>query len=442
MSRNIKTLLLVLVLGLLILVGYWEDLSTKKEDNKKLEEHKLLPFQMDEIKRLTWYHGNQIDYVVELQKDQWKLMQPVQSIADQATMASIVDTLANYKFTKKFNVTKEKLEGFGLGGNAKKVKIEFGLGNHLNTVELVVGNNLSTGYSTYSRIFGENVVYVGSQYLSLVTQRSMTDVRSKDLVDINLNQIESFLLENKGYPTIKLVKEQNGFSIVEPSKLIADQIDVNSFLKAIKNIKVVGFYDKEFKYKELDRLKLLKPQYKLTIVENGKIKELDFFKMDDRIWSSSDLNKRALRLSPDVEKNLNRSVLSFQDRKIFKFQPQNIDTIKINEEINQKTNGKWIGNSVANGDLTSEKIEALIVDLSEVKTARFIDKKELQDIIKRKPDWTIVLNKSYIYADFWKGTTSIIVGSRASESLFEIPLNFFDFLKKDYKKADDDHGHN
>lgn len=371
--------------GVLLALGglaTWDEFQTKKEEQQKESENRLIELDPATVTGLVLVNRDEkvpVDISIEKQDQNWLITSPISGLADNQAVDNLLTTLKDYKFEKDVGGAEGNLATFGLDNPRRKIVIKQGD----KSTTLLVGANTPVGYSVYSWIQGSKEVKVGSQHLAVSTARTLHDMRSKAVLNVDVNKITGFKLTRPGQQMIEVTKSQDQFEITKPEVLAADQSSVRNFINDVVKSNGTEFFDKpDSKISAPFRGKLLATVE--VIMEGAPAVTLRYVSSDGkvRVWQGGDAP--VIQLGDDMKGKLEKSVSDLRDRKIFTFAGEKVSAVKLDGKSFVKKNGEWVTGDTE-GDQPAQKVRSLIVDLEFAKAQEILsaDDKSILDSTKK-----------------------------------------------------------
>src|ERR1700691_5348460 len=142
----------------------------------------------------------------------WRIVQPIETDADQSTAEGIVDQLATARIAQTESGSTDRRKAFGL--DPPQASVEFQLANG-SKHGIQIGDKDFTGESTYT--IGDNgkSVCLLTQLLAPSAIKSLEDLRDRAVLDLDSEQVVSFELKNSA-GDISASKDKNEWKFATP----------------------------------------------------------------------------------------------------------------------------------------------------------------------------------------------------------------------------------
>ena len=198
MNKNIFysiIIVAVIIIGIFIYNSFKSVSGSFGEYDLGLDEKNIAAFSIRS-------KGNTISF--ERKDSVWNIVKPIQDLADQQKVKSLISSFAETKLVAPLSSNPEKQELFGVDSTADKLSFDgktFFIGK--------VGPDFQT---TYLRQEGDNQVNIFSGMLSAALNTSVKDFRNKDIFKIEAKKVKSVELKNQS-ETFVIVQDSSHWSV-------------------------------------------------------------------------------------------------------------------------------------------------------------------------------------------------------------------------------------
>jgi hypothetical protein len=176
---------------------------------------------------------------VEPAGDKWRITRPVALAADTAEMNDLLEKLANAKVKDFVAEAPRSRETYGLE-RPVRVSVHTGKDKDRASRTLLVGRVDAEKKGLYAMRDGETSVLLLPEEIGKLVPRNVGAIRNKQLVEFERDKISRVDLESpKG--AITLVREKDRWTITAPQSLPADQVEANSLLARLAELRAQGF---------------------------------------------------------------------------------------------------------------------------------------------------------------------------------------------------------
>lgn len=244
-----RTTLILLGLAVACILGYFLlDNAQQLRQQAEAERAKLFHFQTDTIARIEIRQNRPdepeeliLERVADADPPQWQILSPIQSTALDFPISSLLVTFSRLtpEITLEGALDNPDGAAFGLDSPQQQITLIPWEGD---PYRLSIGNDNFDGSGFYARANdGEVVLIASNQKGSLLP--SLLALRDKTLLSFDSAEVDSFQVRlAEAEPEQFQIKRQgNGWQIVEPKVLPADDANVNRLLNTLARLQAVEF---------------------------------------------------------------------------------------------------------------------------------------------------------------------------------------------------------
>jgi hypothetical protein len=325
-----KTTLLVLVCAAALGAGvYYFD--WKKGDEAKPAADPSKPafsIQASDIVSFTIAHPAQSaepPFRFERRGGTWRIVQPIETDADQSAAEGIVDQLAAARVSQTESGSADRRKAFGL--DPPQTSVEFQLANGSKHT-ILIGDKDFTGDSAYTVVDNGQSVSLLPQLLATSAMKSLDDLRDRSVLHMDTEQVASFELKNSSGDLVAS-KDKDQWKFQTPAGSIAGKDAVDLLLQAIAGAKMVSVASET--PDSLARYGLTAPAITFT-VSSGKATSstLVVGKKDGTAYFARDLSRPTIfRIDGDIEKKLSANFADLRDKQVLHLDATDIQRIEI-----------------------------------------------------------------------------------------------------------------
>jgi hypothetical protein len=325
------TLLVVLCAAVLGAVVYYFDWKKGSAPKPAADTSKpAFSVQAADIASITLSHpGQPGDSPVRLEKlgGGWRIVQPIETDADQSTADGIADQIAGARIAQTEPGSTDRRKAFGL--DPAQTFLEIQLRNGAKHT-LLFGDKDFAGDSVYTIVDGGKDVSLLPQLLSTSAGKSLDDLRDRAVLHLDSGQVASFELKNSAGDLL-VSKEKDEWKFAAPAGSLAGKDAVDSLLQAVANAKIVSVENE--KSDNLARYGLATPAITLTVSDSkGAKATLAVGKKDGVSYFARDLARPTVfRIDEDVHKQVSEKFADLRDKRVFHANVADIQRIQIQE---------------------------------------------------------------------------------------------------------------
>lgn len=238
-SRRI-IVLLIIFLGLLAYVYFFEIQGAKRKQAKEESEELLINLDKKQVTRLSFLPDG---IVIAKDSIQWKILSPIRTDAEETTVESILNVFSQLKKGRFVSDNPNDFKKFGLMPYQSALVIE----QQGNSDTLFIGNTNLDNTNVFYRKNGSHQVYLVPIDLKTDVTKSLFDLRDKSVVSFDEDSVTEILLQYPDFTfhCIKVSAQQ--WLVTQPDSGLAKSGKITGLLYNIKDIKVIQFIDKPYK---------------------------------------------------------------------------------------------------------------------------------------------------------------------------------------------------
>jgi len=287
----------------------------------------------------------------EKRGDAWRIVQPVETDADQSVADGIVDQLAAARVAQTEPGSADRRQAFGL--DPAQTSLEFQLRNGSKHT-LLLGDKDFTGESVYSIVDGGQSVSLLPQLLATSAGKSLDGLRDRAILHLDGEQISSFDLKNSS-GELALSKDKDQWKFAAPAGALAGQDAVNLLFQAVASARMVSVENE--KPDNLARYGLSSPAITFTVSDSkGTKSTLAVGKKDGITYFARDTSRPMIfRVDEGVYKSLSEKFSDLRDKRVLHADLSGIQRIQIENaagsmamSLKQDNSGEWTFDSPAN----------------------------------------------------------------------------------------------
>ena len=321
-KSTLIVLLFAVVLG--VVVYYFNQKRIAKEKSPAGESKPAFVVKNDDIVAMTLSHPAKPDApAIQFKKEngEWKILEPVETGADQSSVEGITGGLAAAIVSGTEPGTPDRLKAYGL--DPAQVSIQFETKNGAKHT-LLLGDKDFTGAFVYGVADDGKSVDLLPQTMLLSADKSLEDLRDRNVLRIESENITSFDLKN-ATGEIAAKKESKGWTLTKPEDKPADADNISSLLAEVSTSKMQSIASE--KPENLGKYGLASPPILLTTTDDkGAVQTLVVGKKDGDTFFARDLSRPMIfTINNDLYLKLAENFNSFRDKTILHFSADDIN---------------------------------------------------------------------------------------------------------------------
>ncbi len=440
MKAMTKIIGLLLVLGILGGVAYWDEWQTERETKEKENLSKVfIDLAAKDIISIQ-IESKIEDYKLTLEKQSgnWTIVSPLSYLADQEVVAAFLKQVVDLKFEKSLPVdTANRLKDFGLDNPEISVTL-----NKDAKLSLALGLKTPVGYNRYMRVGGSGPVKVVGGYLGTALNKKIHEFRDKTIQMPSQNNLKQLtLINNEEVPFTRVDGE---WKLGGEKNLPIDEDAFSQFMGYWRNNIIEEFIDKP----SSDLAAAIRVNTAGTslvaalrwIDGSGQDISWQFLENNDVLYGRMVGQEALYKISSAAKDQLQKTLWDFQYKKIADFNSTEVQKVKINDLLYVKKNNQW----VAPDDSVKEFVASMLLD---VEYANALEIKPLHEVelAKDRLQFSVLLemeNNSQIEFEVYKHPkepASLWVRLKSSDQVFVVSDSFVDnFTENHLAKSEDD----
>jgi hypothetical protein len=262
---------------------------------------------------------------LEKRSGAWQITQPIQTGADDPSVQGIVQQLATARVTQTEPGTPDRLKVYGLDPPA--VVLDFQMQNGAKH-NLKLGKKDFTGVSVYAIADNAKDVVLLPESLLVSVDKPLQEMRDRAVLHINAVEFNSFDLKNSS-GEIGAAKGQDGWQFSKPASTPGDEEAITTLLSGVANAKMVTIASETAE--KLGSYGLTAPAITFT-ASDGKGQSATLLvgkKEGDQYFARDASRPMIFRINQDLYKKLMEGYGDLRERRIVRFDPENITHLEI-----------------------------------------------------------------------------------------------------------------
>jgi Domain of unknown function (DUF4340) len=341
-----KSTLIVLFCAAVLAGGvyYWTNKHASKGTETANSSKPAFKIKAEDITSITLSRpGNADSSAIQMVKENgaWKIVKPVETGADQASVNGIADGLAAALVSGTEPGTPDRLKAFGLVPGAISIEFEAkGGAKH----RLLLGDKDFTGESVYGLADAGKTVDLLPQTLFVSADKSLMDLRDRSVLRVESESLSGFELKNAS-GEIAATKDSAGWMLTKPENKPADTDTVSQLVATVSTARMESVASET--PENLGKYGLASPAITLETTDSkGNRQTLIVGKKDGDDYFARDLSRPMIfRINDDLYKKLSEKFDDFRDKTVLHFSADDINHIEVHNSsgtivLNRKEAGK------------------------------------------------------------------------------------------------------
>ncbi|MBW2060246.1 MAG: DUF4340 domain-containing protein [Deltaproteobacteria bacterium] len=405
-----RQLIVYLVIFIILGVFYFMYEVKLKDKEAEFEEAQARLFTLDdeEITGFKLINRDMEIYLVRRGEDEWWITEPIETPALAWAAKSVIDRFLGEKKERIFKKPVQDMTEFGLEKPAQA--LTFLADSKALAPTLYVGGKNPLAEYYYARLGRTSEVFTIPAYLQQTLDKTLYDLRNKDLVIFDRTKIDGLRLLIPAEGELKKVGPQK-WDIIKPNLGQADNVkieklfrlgikgEIKEFVSAQADNDKYGFNNPLVKVQALSRGKLIAE----IVVGQAKKKAVTDEKKQDRseiegYWAkNSERPDEVLLIDAESFEVLKQTPFDIKDKHLLVFNRHAVQFIEVSGPKQtlkaKKVEGHWKVSEPKEAQTEEHHIVSFLMDLEDLEYKRLLD--STQETLKKygldKPDFKIKL---------------------------------------------------
>jgi Domain of unknown function (DUF4340) len=311
--------------GLFAWVYFYEIKGEKKREDAAEKEKRVFHFEEKDISQITVKNADG-EVVLQKEKDNWKLVKPIETKADKSTADSLASDIALAKSERTIEEPNLNWKSFGLEPASAKLTVKL---TDSKTHELELGEKDFSSSSVFARIPGQNKVMVLSSAVQSGATKKLFDFRDKNVVEFQRDQLRAMNIVSKGKAYV-LEKSSEDWIVKKPFESRGDNTEINSMVSDLEFARVEEFIDSPAA--DLKTYGLASPAVRVDLFlgDNRARKTLLLGnKVESHYYAKDESRDVIFKVKEDLQKKFDFEASKIRDKKVVRFDRANIKQIDI-----------------------------------------------------------------------------------------------------------------
>jgi len=306
-------------------VYFYEIKGQKKREEATEKEKKVFQFEEKDVAQITVKNADG-EFLLQKEKDNWKLVKPLETKADKSAADSLASDLALAKTERTIDEPNINWKNFGLDPAPVKLNVKLSDGK---TQEIVLGDKDFSSSSVFARIPGQNKVLVLSSTLHNSATKKLFDFRDKNVVEFQRDQLKAMNILTKG-KQYAFEKSSDDWVVKKPFESRGDNTEINSIVSDLELARVEEFVDSSSKDPKAYGVATPSIRVDLFLGDNRARKTLLIGnKVDTHYYAKDESRDVVFKVKEDLQKKLDFEPSKIRDKKLARFDRANIKQINV-----------------------------------------------------------------------------------------------------------------
>lgn len=290
-------------------------------------------FKPDKVSRVEIKKGDQIILLEKTDTDDWTLQEPLNVKADKAEVNSL---LSEFQYMKKLSSIEDAsdLKPYGLEEPVYVASLWTGQGKKEYTI--YVGSKRVGGDEAYIRVEGGKEILLIPGTLNNKLGKGVSDLRSKEVFDIETDAVEKMELQYASGETISCVRKGDDWRLTQPVSDLCDNKKVVAIIDKLKNLRIDKNDFLTEDDSDLTKYGFDMPQVTVTMEQKGKTDTVIFgHALDDKVYTKHKDSPSIFMIGETIPADLSIRPNDIRDRKVCSLEPLYVK--KLNLKLGETT---------------------------------------------------------------------------------------------------------
>jgi len=394
MASRKTIVLLVIFLGLLAYVYFFEIQGEKRTQAKKENEELLISLDKTQVKGLSFLPEG---IIVEKDSTHWKVSAPVATEADESIIESIRDALGSLKKGRFVSDNPGDFKKFGLTPYQYALVIM----QSGSSDTLFLGESNLDNTNIFYRRSGSNQVFLVPTSLKTNVSQSLFDLRDKSVLKFEPGKIIKILIENSRQAYSCFQEKDQQWRLVHPIAALGDEDKIDNILNELYNSRVKRFESEQTN--DLKKYDLVNPGLTISLFDSSSKRHSTLYvgKKERGEYYAKDKSRPSIFLiDSSLVAELNVSLFDLRDKTIVSFEADSVTEIFLyypdfTFHCLQDNTQQWLVIQPDSGLAKSGMISALFYNIKDIKAAQFIDEPYQSDAFYEfdRPEIKLILKQ-------------------------------------------------
>jgi len=318
-----------IVLVALTATLYWSNRHQPIEDAAKAAANapvKILAFQKDDISKVEIKRKS--GEVIDLSRtgsQNWKITSPAPLIGDADTISAVLYALSPLETDRVIEEKAGDLKTYGLAEPAVEVSAT---GKDGKAKQLLVGDDVPTGGSSYAMLAGDPRVFLISSSAKTNFDKGLKDLRDKRLLPVDFNNVSKIEIVS---PKLNLAfSSTNGQWLLQtPKNVRGDTSKLEGVVEKLRLATMDPSASDADTKKAASSFSSGKPIATVKATDASGSQELQVRKSKDDYYAKTTAMDGAFKVTKELGEAIDKNLDDFREKRLFDFAESNPEKIEM-----------------------------------------------------------------------------------------------------------------
>lgn len=416
-KRYINTLVALALLG--ALYGgftYWEKrkASEPAKSDSSTSSEKIFSVDAKHVQSLAIKPREGEPITCRREGENWSIAAAKKLPADQSAIDSLLSSLTGATIDQVVDPKPANVKDFGL--DSPLMTLDVTTDAKPEKFTLLVGDETPTSGGVYAQVAGNPRVFTLSSYLKSSFDKKLFDLRDKRIVSIPAGQVNRLEVQSKSHRWTLAKNPQGIWDMVLPPAVRADRFTAEGTVSRLENGRMQSIVAED--KKNLGKYGFGVPEVTIRVSGAGVTQTLTLGKKEDSTYyAMNSALDPVFTLDSSFLTDFQKDPGDLRAKDLFTFSTFEVMRLEVEAPSGKRTfekqpQNKWKQTAPAPKDVPTDKVEALLNRLRDLRAESFPPGEKLEPFGLAKPAYTFKAH----FGD--KNETEIVQASQVGEHVF------------------------
>jgi len=358
---------------------YWEKRKAAEPPESTKSSEKLLPVDIKNIQSITIKNSSGDFLTCRREGDGWTISDPQKVASDKAAVESLLTSLTGATVDQVVDPKPASLRDFGL--DVPALTLEVATDAKPEKFSLSLGDETPTGGGVYALVGGNPRVITLASFLKSSLDKKMFDLRDRRVVTIPSDQINRIEVAGKSGRWTLAKNPQGIWDLVLPPAVRADRFTAEGIVSRLESGKMQSVVSEE--KRNTGKYGFGAPEATLKVSGAGVTQTLTVGKMEgSRYYAMNSALDPVFTVEANFLSDYEKPASDIRAKDLFTFSTFEVKRLEVVSPAGSRTfekqaGDKWKQTAPAAKDLPTEKVEALLDKLRDLRAESFPSSEKL-----------------------------------------------------------------
>ncbi|MBZ5514316.1 MAG: DUF4340 domain-containing protein [Acidobacteriia bacterium] len=392
MKKKYLNTLLALALLAAVYAGftYWDKRkASETKSPASTTQEKLFAVESSHVQSFTIKPRGGEAVNCQRQGSSWAILEPQKLPADSSAISSLLSSLSEATIDQVVEQKPANLKDFGLDSPA--VTLDVTTDTKPQSFELRLGDETPTSGGVYAQVAGNPRVLTLASYVKSAFDKKLFDLRDKRAATIPAGQLQRLEVQAKA-KHFTLVKNPEGvWDLVLPPAVRADRFEVEGMVSRLEGLTMQSMAAED--KKNTGKYGLGAPELTLKLSGAGNTQTITLGKKEgERYYAVNSALDPVFTLDSSVVTEFEKDPSDLRAKDLFTFSTFEVKRLEAETPSGSRTferqpQNKWKQTAPTMKDVPTDKVEALLGKLRDLRAESFPKGEKLEEFGLAKPSY-------------------------------------------------------